>query len=233
MKTLTLIPLIAGVISMPQAVEADEVVRFAKFGIDRNEITIARFEAFIQAHGVRSVAEREGGGHEWGVGWERRPGWNYLAPFGEVVENKALPAVHVSWREANEYCIWVGGRLPTRNEWSEAAYKEQRENAPPDMIRGEIYPYPTGSDGRGANTSNPDPWPQLSPIATTKAGVNGLFDMGGNAWEWLADRHGDSALTAGGSWWYDREKMTALSMQWKPAEFYAVYVGFRCAYDHP
>lgn len=227
----SILTLIACFSIVPQVVHADDVVRLAKFAIDGNEVTIARFDAFVQSRGKTSAAEREGGGHEWGAGWERRPGWTYLAPFGETVRDKTLAAVHVSWGEANEFCKSVGGRLPTRAEWSDAAYKEQRKDAPRGLTAGEIYPYPTGSAAQGANTSADDPWPQLAPIATTTAGLNGLFDMGGNAWEWLADKDGASALTAGGSWWYGEEKMKADSMLWKPAEFYAVYVGFRCAYD--
>ena len=68
-------------------------------------------------------------------------------------------------------------------------------------------------------------------VGTSKRGVNGLFDMGGNVWEWLADRRDGEALTAGGSWWYGSSKTRTDGMQWKPADFYAVYVGFRCAYD--
>ncbi|OCJ65477.1 hypothetical protein A6U97_27725 [Agrobacterium tumefaciens] len=220
-----------GLIVVPQAVRADDIARLARFAIDRNEVTIARFEAFMQSNRATSAAEREGGGHEWGAGWERRPGWTYLQPFGEATTDKAVPAVHVSWREASDFCAWAGGRLPTRDEWSDAAYGEQRQETPPDLVRGEIYPYPTGAVGDGANTSDEDSWPRLAPVATTRPGVNGLFDMGGNAWEWLADRDGDAALTAGGSWWYPREKMKADSMLWKSVEFYAVYVGFRCVYD--
>ena len=55
--------------------------------------------------------------------------------------------------------------------------------------------------------------------------------MGGNAWEWLADRRGEEALTAGGSWWYGPAQTRAEGAQWKPASFHAVYIGFRCAYD--
>ncbi len=66
---------------------------------------------------------------------------------------------------------------------------------------------------------------------TTKRGVNGLHDMGGNAWEWIADRRGEEALTAGGSWWYGPEQTRAEGAQWKAAGFVAVYIGFRCVYD--
>jgi formylglycine-generating enzyme required for sulfatase activity len=55
--------------------------------------------------------------------------------------------------------------------------------------------------------------------------------MGGNVWEWLADRNSEAALTAGGSWWYGPDQTTADAMQWKPTAFFAVYVGFRCAYN--
>ena len=44
-------------------------------------------------------------------------------------------------------------------------------------------------------------------------------------------RRGDEALTAGGSWWYGPEQARANGAQWKAASFYAVYIGFRCAYD--
>ncbi|MGV2113821.1 formylglycine-generating enzyme family protein [Agrobacterium salinitolerans] len=230
MKTKFFVSFVAGFVIVPQSVWANDVVELTRFAIDRNEVSIARFEAFMKSRGKASAAERDGGGHEWGAGWERRPGWTYLAPYGEPGANKALPAVHVSWTEANEFCSSAGGRLPTRDEWSEAAYKEQRVESV-NLKRDEIYPYPTGTDGDGANTNDEDPWPLLAPVATTKAGVNGLFDMGGNAWEWLADRDGDSALTAGGSWWYGKEKMKVDSMLWKPSEFYAVYVGFRCVYN--
>ena len=36
-----------------------------------------------------------------------------------------------------------------------------------------------------------------APAGSTKRGVNGLFEMGANVWEWVADRRGDEALTGG------------------------------------
>lgn len=81
------------------------------------------------------------------------------------------------------------------------------------------------------NTSGRDPWQRQARVGATRRGVNGLYDMGGNVWEWLADRRGGEALTAGGSWWYGLPQTQAAGVQWKAADFYAVYVGFRCAYD--
>jgi formylglycine-generating enzyme required for sulfatase activity len=83
------------------------------------------------------------------------------------------------------------------------------------------------------NTSGSDRWPRHAAVGSTKRGVNGLYDMGGNVWEWLADRRGDEALTAGGSWWYGADRTRSSAMQWKQADFHAVYIGFRCIYETP
>jgi formylglycine-generating enzyme required for sulfatase activity len=65
------------------------------------------------------------------------------------------------------------------------------------------------------------------------AGVNGLFDMGGNAWEWVDDpplaRDNDERRTRGGSWWYGAAQMQRDHHQAKPADTAVVYIGFRCA----
>ena len=60
--------------------------------------------------------------------------------------------------------------------------------------------------------------------------MNGLHDMGANVWEWGADAQGQERRTLGGSWWYGPQQMAADAVAWKPADFYAVYIGFRCVY---
>jgi formylglycine-generating enzyme len=212
-------------------VAAAERVEIDGFAIDRTEVTLSDFAAFADRSGLATAAERDGGGHEWGGGWERRPGWTFRTPFGAAPEDVTEPAVHVSWHEARDYCASVGGRLPTRSEWARAAYREHGGGTGTGFVAGRTYPYPTGETADGANTSDADAWPRHAAAGRTRAGVNGLYDMGGNVWEWLADRDGDSALTAGGSWWYGADEMRAEAMQWKPADFYVVYIGFRCAYD--
>ena len=101
-------------------------------------------------------------------------------------------------------------------------------DAPTDgFIRGRTYAYPVGDASNGMNNSRE----RHVAVGTTKRGVNGLYDMGGNVWEWVADRRDDNALTAGGSWWYGPSEAQASGAQWKAANFFAVYVGFRCVYD--
>lgn len=194
---------------------------------DRIEVTIAQFARFAQATGTVTRAEREGGGFEYVGGWQRRPGWTWRMPDG-VPASDALPAVHLTHAEAEAYCRWAGGRLPSAAEWMDAAYTEQRHPAPAPWVRGTTYPYPTGPTPQGANTSAPDAWPRAAPAGATPAGVNGLVDMGANVWEWVSDAQGAERRTLGGSWWYGPEQMRADVNAWKAADFYAVYIGFRC-----
>jgi len=208
------------------AAVAGDRVTIAGFAIDRTEVTIARFRAYIAAAGQPTAAERAGGGFEYVAGWTRRPGWTWAAPYGEAGGDDE-PAVHVTWAEAQAYCKHRGGRLPTFVEWSRAAYEESRSAPADGFVRGRTYTYPVGEDPDGMNAGAR----RHVAVATTRRGVNGLYDMGANVWEWIADRRGDQALTAGGSWWYGPSKTRRDGAQWKSADFYAVYIGFRCAYD--
>jgi formylglycine-generating enzyme required for sulfatase activity len=200
-------------------------VTIGALAIDRTEVTIGQFRAFAAATGLTTAAEREGGGFEFVGGWTRRPGWTWRRPQGEAGADNE-PAVHISWQEASRYCAHAGGRLPTMSEWRAAAYTESRDVPTDGFIKGRTYTYPVGDQPDGMNNNRR----AHVTVGTTKRGVNGLHDMGANVWEWIADRRGDEALTAGGSWWYGPAQSRAEGAQWKAATFYAVYVGFRCIY---
>ncbi|YBV94325.1 formylglycine-generating enzyme family protein (plasmid) [Phyllobacteriaceae bacterium JZ32] len=230
-KVLLVIGTIVG-LGSPARTEIGERVTVGAFQIDATEVTIRQFREFAEATGLETAAEKSGGGFEWGSGWERRPGWTVYRPFGAEPTSLDEPAVHVGWEEASAYCRWRGGRLPTAQEWRLAAYTETRASVA-GFDTGRTYRFPSGETAEGMNTREDDPWPRHAPVGSTPAGINGLYDMGGNVWEWIADRRGDEALTAGGSWWYGSEQTTTEAMQWKPSDFYAVYVGFRCVYSLP
>ena len=212
------------------AAAAEDRMRIDGFMIDRTEVTIAAFVRYVDARGLRTAAEAAGGGFEFTSGWTRRPGWTFRAPSG-TPGAPDHPVAHVTWQEARDYCASVGGRLPRSAEWRRAAYTETRDAPTDGFVRGRTYDYPVGDTPSGMNLSDRDDWPRHAPVGATRRGVNGLHDMGGNVWEWLADRRGEEALTAGGSWWYGAKQTRADAMQWKAADFTVVYIGFRCAYD--
>lgn len=212
--------------SVPAFATEPARARIGAFEIDAMEVTIGKFRAFARATALRTSAEREGGGFEYTAGWTRRAGWSFERPQGQPGADTE-PAVHVTWAEADAYCRHVGGRLPTITEWRTAAYTEQRDQPTDGFVKGRVYQYPVGDDPAGMNTNRR----AHVAVASTQRGVNGLYDMGANVWEWIADRRGEDALTAGGSWWYGPEQTRATGAQWKAAGFYAVYIGFRCAYD--
>jgi sulfatase modifying factor 1 len=211
-------------ILFPSIVVADKV-QIDGFSIDSTEVTVGAFKKYAETSGLKTQAELAGGGYEWGFGWERRSGWTYKEPQGQLASDDE-PVVHITWDEANNYCNYLGGKLPSKREWSLAAYTETRAIPSDGFVRGESYQYPVGNSPVGMNNNKS----HHLPVGKTKKGVNGLYDMGGNVWEWLSDRDGNEALTAGGSWWYGPHKTQIEGMQFKPASFYAVYVGFRCAY---
>ena len=200
------------------------------FKIDVTEVSIGRFAGYAARNKIVTAAERDGGGFEYVMGWQRRSGWNWRMPFGKVAEAHE-PAVHLTWAEAQGFCQDAGGRLPTKAQWQRAAYTEQRAQPPAGFEKGKTYPYPTGESPEGANVEGAaDGWARHAPVGQTRIGVNGLYDMGANVWEWLADAQDGQYLTAGGSWWYGPSTMKAEAMQYKRAELYVVYVGFRCVY---
>ena len=51
--------------------QGKEMQKFNDFQIDRTEVTIGDFRKFVDATKFRSRAEVEGGGFEYGAGWER------------------------------------------------------------------------------------------------------------------------------------------------------------------
>jgi sulfatase modifying factor 1 len=218
------------------------------FSIARTETTIEQFRRFTTATNTKTLAQR-GGGEVFEAGWVRRNGWNWQAPFGTSASvHGDEPAVHIAYDEAQAFCKWAGGRLPTDEEWVKAAYTEQRAQPPQPFMTGRTYRFPTGDSPEGAQCLS-DCGPAAKARALnhgarlwrgdgharaggTPAGVNGLHDMGANVWEWVDEPKGLSGDAPrgmrGGSWWYGQAQMLADYFQSKPGNTAAVYIGFRC-----
>ena len=77
-------------------------IKIGNFLINKYEITIQEFQAYADTNNYKTLAELNGGGYEWGAGWEKRNGWNFRTPYGSTPESLLEPAVHINRFEAEQ-----------------------------------------------------------------------------------------------------------------------------------
>ena len=157
-------------------------VELSAFSMDRAEVSTDAYAQFVRAAwgdnsawspDGRAWREANGRGAGRDMRYSGRPGTH--------------PVVAVTWFEADAYCRWAGGRLPTEAEWERAA------------CDGGKSPYPWGDeqpDGVLWSTKTINVGVarvDTAPVMEDKfPGPTGLRHMIGNVWEWTAD-------------WYHRE----------------------------
>ena len=223
--------------------EVDErprhVVSVNGYWIDQLEITNRAFSEFASATGYSTDAENEGWGYLWRDGrWKRVDGldWKHPSdPSHTVSRLEDHPVVQVSWNDAQSYCSWAGGRLPTEAEWEMAAVG----------TTGWQYPWGNQLDSSRLNADGAG----TEPVGSHGAGVSpsGALDMVGNVWEWVSDWYssdyysssqmtnpqGPSAGThkalRGGGWDPSGGDSRAADRGALPPQSRGDTIGFRCA----
>ena len=155
-------------------------VHLDAFSLDATEISIREFEEFVQ-EGWRNDAN-------WSPEGLR---WKEKNPQGAGAKHRAAgrtsnhPVVAVTWYEADAYCRWKGGSLPTEAQWEYAACRSQKPGrfAWGDDEMMEAPWYSAGKYGhlQGVLTE------EVNDAPPEQRSKDGLYHTTGNVWEWTAD----------------------------------------------
>lgn len=170
------------------------------FRLTQNEVTVAQYLAFCRATGTDF-------------------------PYEKVdTSMPQLPIRHVSWNSANAYCEYVGGHLPTSNEWLIAVKYILGEDSSlyAEKISSISWNY-LNSEGRlhsvGSRNSKSTAFP--------------LYDLFGNVEEWCSDGPADGLkYTLGGYYRSLPQEDMFLIKSFSRATFGSGVVGFRVAYSY-
>jgi len=187
----------------PPYAKMDYPATVSTFALDKYEVTVGRYRAFVRAGTSMPRPVQGAGEHPQipGSGWN--PIWNKELPsigIGPICvdgtwtdtagRNENLPINCISWYEAFAFCIWDGGWLPTEAEWNYAAVggSEQRTypwgSVEPDASR-VVFNCLSDAGLNCATTA-------ILPVGSKPDG-NGKFghaDLAGNVWEWVLDQDG-------------------------------------------
>ena len=217
-------------------------VSIPAFAAGAYEVTFAEWEACVAAGGCAGYSPDD-------EGWGRDDCW-WGSSCAAVVNR---PAINVSWDDAQLYVDWLSRntgqryRLLTESEWEYAAragtttpfhtgYAITTQQA---NFNGRLD-YPSGERNESGLFRG-----QTIPVGSFAPNSFGLYDMHGNAREWVQDCHGDYAaapsdgsaverdgcarVLRGGSWFFEPGGLRAAARSWSNSGFRRSFNGFRVA----
>lgn len=183
------------------------------FWMGKYEVTNAQFEAFTQATGYTTDAEKRGEAFGWdetkevygmvkGLNWRnpKTPGKQKEVEFGQ------LPVCHVSWNDAVAFCEWASKAtkekvtLPTEAQWEFACRAGSDTKYWWGSSDKDVCQYANVSNLEYKGTTGfaddleyfpcKDNFMDRAPVGQFKPNALGLHDMSGNLWEWCRDWYG-------------------------------------------
>lgn len=199
-----------------------------EFLIYRHEVSVEQYQRFLNSSQgtARPPASPDG---------DPMP-----SDYFTAAQYRHHPVVNVSWNDAQAYCQWAGGRLPSEEEWEKAARGTD----------GRIFPWGNAFDESRCNWDGPpdeDKTPFLSPVDSFPYGASpyGALNMAGNAWEWVDAFYGPYPenynndpiysrgyrVIRGGSWLRYPMGVSATARDFSDPRHRYNSIGFRCVQE--
>ncbi len=209
------------------------------FYMDATEVTVAAYEACVS-----------------------RGGCEKARTIYEDFSRPRQPKVGVSWHHADAYCRESGKHLPTEAEWEKAARGTDGRRYPWGNEKATCK-HAVIKDRRGRScgvqkTGTSRATGRTFVVGSRSPNPYGLYDMSGNAWEWVADWYSSSygrcgkacsgdnpkgpcdgkapckgrfeRTVRGGSWYWGPELATTITRRaHAPDNKPYHHYGFRCA----
>jgi formylglycine-generating enzyme required for sulfatase activity len=231
--------------------EPQHAVFLSAYSIGKYEVTRGDYKKFMDAGGYSNSAYWSTNGWTWKGSrtepnfWAEHQDWG-SPPTGGFDQSANYPVVGVSYYEAEAFCNWAGGHLPTEAQWEKAA---RWTGSHPN-----VYPWGDTWDALKCNNAGDSLNAyQTMPVGSYALGASpyGCMDMAGNVWEWCKDWYSasyygsspytdpqgpsvpapgwDMRVMRGGSWEYsDSQNRAAYRDYYDPWRSYNSF-GFRLA----
>jgi formylglycine-generating enzyme len=233
-------PFLRGTDKGPKDARPQETIWLQTFFMDTHEVTVEAYDACVAEKKCQPA--------------KTAYGKDYLRP--------RQPKVGQSWYHAVAFCKARGKHLPTEAEWEKAARGADGRTYPwgeePATCERAVI-----MDAQGKRSCG-TPWKGFAPekgrtyeVGTRPPNPYGLYDMAGNAWEWVNDWYTPYAkcgpacrgqdprgpcggaepckgmslrVVRGGSWYWPAEQATTFyRRQHVPSNNPYHHYGFRCA----
>jgi len=204
------------------------------FYIDQYEVTNSRYALCVDAGVCDSTTDTSA----YESSYSRR--FYYGNP-----EYADYPLIYASWYEAQAYCQWRGGHLPTEAEWEKAARGGLKQKSYP---WGDESPVCEAGSKNGATfddngiCNNTD----TTRVGSYSPNEYGLYDMVGNVWEWVSDAYDENyysnspsenptgsqagfyRVIRGGGWDSQMNGLRVSDRRFNPPDSGSLSSGFRC-----